>query len=416
MCTLPRVVKALFAITLLYGVEALAAPTEHADELVVDNELTLQALVDKTFLAYPSTPLLAAQKQVAQASQLRAQGWTPSPASLVVRNQNDRLFAGRGELEWEAGIELPLWLSGQRKARAALALLLMENLKNDESALRLQMAGLVRDALWDIELRRALVLTAKAKWEAAESLQNDVQARVKFGDLAYKEFLLAQTESLQAQAEHINAQAELEHAHFRYINLTGFNKIPANFREQKSAKTELDDQHPALNELASKLALAAQRQTLASIESRDNPTLSLGARSVRDARDTKYNNSIGITLKIPLSPQSHSAPLVALAQLQYAEQLANIGNLKRVLSAAFHEAEHNLEIAVAQLQVLEKQTEIAKKNSTLARKAFALGELDLSELVRIQAQSFATERLLKTQQIQQYWNAARFNQAVGELP
>jgi outer membrane protein, heavy metal efflux system len=416
MCTLPRVFKALTAIALLYGVTVLAATTEHADELIVDNELTLQALVEKSFLAYPSTPILAAQKQVAAASQLRAQGWTPSPASLVARNQNDRLFSGRGELEWEAGVELPLWLSGQKKARAALASLLMDTLKNDEAALRLQMAGLVRDALWDIELRRELALTAKAKWDSAVSLQNDVQTRVKFGDLAYKESLVAQTETLQAQAEHINAQAELAHAQFRYINLTGFNKIPVNFSEKISAKTELDDQHPALNELAAKLALAAQRRILASFESRENPTLTFGVRRVRDARDVKYNNSIGITLKIPLSPQSHSTPLMAMAELQHAEQLANIGNLKRVLNAALHEAEHNLEIGVVQLEVLSKQNDIAKKNSALAHKAFALGELDLSELVRIQAQSFATERLLKTQQIQQSWNAARFNQAVGELP
>ena len=75
-----------------------------------------------------------------------------------------------------------------------------------------------------------------------------------------------------------------------------------------------------------------------------------------------------------------------------------------------------LKWAACSLDVVIKQNVIAQQNLNISRKAFQLGELDLSDLMRIQTQTFNTERALKNQQVQQLWNIARYNQAVGELP
>ncbi len=407
------VLSALF----IFNSRLLQAETmQHEDRLTVDNSLTLHSLIEQALPHYPSSQLLSAKKQALEAHQIQANSLLPGSAAIILRNQNDQLLSRNGETEWEAGVELPIWLSGQRNARAAIATVSEKNIHADTQNMRLQLTGMVRDALWDIQLMQGLADIAQSKHTSANQLQIDIEKRVKLGDLAQQDALIAQTETLQAESELINAKAEVQHAQFRYSNLTALNTMPADFTEKQSTKSELDDAHPALQEANGLIELSVERRNLAQIETRDNPTLTLGTRSLRGASDAEYNNSIGVTLKIPLQAEARNAPLRAAAEMQYSESHVNLSRLKLLLAAAMHEAEHNLEIGVLQLEVLTKQNAIAEQSLTIARKAFQLGELDLSDLIRIQTQAFNAARALKNQQIQQLWNIARYNQAVGELP
>ncbi|MBC7755173.1 MAG: TolC family protein [Bdellovibrio sp.] len=395
---------------------SFAQEEQHEDALIVNNTLTLHDLVEKALPNYPNSTLLAAKKLALEAHQIQANSLLPGSASIILRNQNDQLLSRNNETEWEAGLEFPIWLSGQRKAREAIANMASQNLSADAQYLRLQLSGMVRDALWDIQLMQGLVTIANAKHEAASQLQRDIEKRVSLGDMAHKDLLIAQTERLQAESELINADAEVQHAKFRYKNLTGLSIMPAEFAEIKSAKINVQEAHPALIDANSKLNLSAEQRNLVRIENRDNPTVTIGTRSLRGASDTAYNNSLGITLRIPLQSATRNAPLQAAAEMQYAENQAHLSQLKLLLAAAMHEAEHNLEVGSAQIDVLTKQHNIAQQSLSVTRKAFQLGELDLSDLIRIQTQAFNAERSLKNQQIQQLWNTARYNQAVGELP
>jgi outer membrane protein, heavy metal efflux system len=406
----------LLVIVVFNSSFSFAEEIQHEDELIINSTLTLHDLVEKSLPNYPNSQLLMAKKLALEARQTQAKSLLPGSAALILRNQNDQLLSRNGETEWEAGVEFPIWLSGQRKAREAMANIASQNLTADTQYLRLQLAGLVRDALWDIQLMQGLADIAKAKHEAASQLQRDIEKRVNLGDMAQKDILVAQTDTLQAESEQIYAEAEVQHAKFRYKNLTGLSMIPAEFTEAKSTKSDLQTAHPALIDANSKIALSAEQRNLAHIENRDNPTVILGTRSLRGANDTEYNNSLGITLRIPFQSETRNAPLIAAAELQYAESQVNLSQLKLLLAAAMHEAEHNLEVGSAQLVVLTKQQNIAQQSLSVTRKAFQLGELDLSDLMRVQTQAFNAERSLKNQQIQQLWNTARFNQAVGELP
>lgn len=407
---------ACILVVIFYTTLSLSAEMQHEDELTIDHTFTLHDLVEKSLPHYPNSQLLAAKKLMLEARQTQANSLLPGSAALILRNQNDQLLSRNGETEWEAGVEFPIWLNGQRKARAAIANIASQNLTVDTQYLRLQLAGMVRDALWDIQLMQGLATIAKAKHEAASQLQRDIEKRVTLGDMAQKDLLVAQTETLQAESEHINAEAEVQHAKFRYVNLTGLSIIPAEFTEIKSAKSDVEETHLALLEANGKIALSIEQRNLVRIENRDNPTVTLGTRSLRGATDTQYNNSFGITVRIPLQSATRNTPLQAAAEMQYAENQAHLSQLKLLLAAAMHEAEHNLEVGSAQLEVLTKQHNIAQQSLSVTRKAFQLGELDLSDLMRVQTQAFNTEKSLKNQQIQQLWNTARYNQAVGELP
>ena len=407
---------ACILVVIFYTTLSLSAEMQHEDELTIDNAFTLHDLVEKALPHYPNSQLLAAKKLMLEARQTQANSLLPGSAALILRNQNDQLLSRNGETEWEAGVEFPIWLNGQRKARAAIANIANQNLTADTQYLRLQLAGMVRDALWDIQLMQGLADIAKAKHEAASQLQREIEKRVSLGDMAQKDLLVAQTETLQAESERINAEAEVQHAKFRYVNLTGLSIIPAEFTEIKSAKSDVEETHLALLEANGKIALSIEQRNLVRLENRDNSTVTLGTRSLRGATDTQYNNSFGITVRIPLQSATRNTPLQAAAEMQYAENQAHLSQLKLLLAAAMHEAEHNLEVGSAQLKVLTKQHNIAQQSLSVTRKAFQLGELDLSDLIRVQTQAFNTEKSLKNQQIQQLWNTARYNQAVGELP
>ena len=413
----PSHLKCVLLLAFIFNSPLLHAENmSHDDGLTVDSTLTLHSLVEKALPHYPSTQLLSAKKLELEARQIQAKSFLPGSSSLVLRNQNDLLTSRRGETEWEFGVETPIWLSGQRKAREAIAAASELNINSDKQSTQLQLAGMIRDALWDIHLMQGLAAIAKLKFEALTQLQNDVEKRVKLGDLAQKDLLIANTETLQAEAENINAEAEFQQVKFRYINLTGLKIMPQEFTETKSVKTNLDESHPALKEANGKIALSNEMRNLAQIETRENPTLTVGARSLRGAFDNQYNDSIGLTLRIPLQSETRNAPLRALAEMQYTESQVNLSQLNLLLTAAMHEAQRNLEVSRMQLEVLTKQNAIAQQNLNISRKAFQLGELDLSDLIRIQTQTFNTERTLKNQQVQQLWNIARYNQAVGELP
>ena len=416
MFKLPKIFYAFTFIFIFNSALLHSEEMQHEDELTIDNALTLRGLLEQALPHYPNSQLLNAKKLELEARQTQAKSLLPGAAAVILRNQNDQLLSRNGETEWEAGIELPIWLSGQRKAREAIAVAASQNLQNDTQNMRLQLAGMVRDALWDTQLMQGLAVIANAKYMAANQLQLDIEKRVKLGDMAQKDLLVALTESLQAESEKIYAEAEVQHAKFRYINLTGLKIIPAEFVEKKSNKNDTDETHPALLDANGKVALSDERRNLTKIESRDNPTVLIGTRSLRGASDTSYNYSLGITLRIPLQSESRNAPLQAAAEMHYAESQVNLSQLKLLLAAAMHEAEHNLEVGNAQLEVLTKQHNIAQQSLSVTRKAFQLGELDLSDLMRVQIQAFNTEKSLKNQQIQQLWNTARYNQAVGELP
>lgn len=412
----PYLVWVLFCYFTFNSALSHAEEIQHLDLLTTDNALTLQRVIDKALPKYPNSQLLKAKELQIGARQTLAKGFLPSSPSLTLRNQNDRLLSNRGETEWEAGVELPIWLNGQRNARKAITVALKENFGNDMLNIRLQLSGMVRDALWEIRLMQDMADMANSKLESAIKLEQDVKIRVKLGDLAQKDLLVAQTETLQAETEKINADAEVQHAKFRYINLTGLNHIPAEFTETKSLKHVLDETHPALLNANGKIAISAEQRNLTKIELRDNPILTLGLRSIRGGFDTKYNDSIGVAIRIPFDTEIRNSPLIAAAEMQYAEQQVELSQLKLLLAAAMHEAEHNLEVGILQLEVLTKQNVIAQQSLLVTHNAFQLGELDLSDLIRVQAQAFKAERNLKYQQIQQLWNTARFNQAVGELP
>jgi cobalt-zinc-cadmium efflux system outer membrane protein len=401
----------LFAIA-----EELPQPdNSHLDELKVNSNLQLHDVLERTFVRNPMQATLQSRDSAVNAKNIAANAMLPSTPAVNVVHQNDVLGSGRGEREWQAELELPVWLPNQRNNRLKVADAMQSNVSAGRESLKLQVAGLLRDALWDVALNENSHALAMNKYELASKLQQDVEKRYKAGEMAKTDAMLAQQETLRAEKEQLRAEAELMHARHRYYLLTGLREIPAKFEEAQSALEDYS-QSSIWAEAQSKVGLAETERSLAQVESHENLQFLVNVRSTKGPFDDLSNQSMGVKVRIPFGGESRAAPIKAAAELGVGQALTERETLRNALETMMHEAEHNLNVSRAELAIVTNQFEIAKESSKLAQKAFQLGETDLVSLIRIQAQAYEAERAYTTRKIQVQWDIARYNQAVGVLP
>ncbi|MDP3088613.1 MAG: TolC family protein [Methylotenera sp.] len=415
-------IKSNLAIALLLLCPALSLAESspqlhisHIDDLKINSNLQLHDVLEKTIARNPMQTTLQSRDSVVSAKNLVAKSFLPSNPAINVVHQNDTLGSARGEREWQAELDLPVWLPNQRNNRLKVADATQSNLSAGRESLKLQVAGLLRDALWDVALTENSHALAINKYELANKLQQDVEKRYKAGEMAKTDAMLAQQETLRAEKDQLRAEADLMHARHRYYLLTGLREIPAKFEEQQSALEDYS-QSSIWTEAQSKVGLAETERSLAQIESRENLQLLVNVRSIKGGFDDLSNQSVGVKVRIPFGGESRAAPIKAAAELGVGQALTEREALRNALETMMHEAEHNLNVSRIELVIVNKQFEIAKESSKLAQKAFQLGETDLVSLIRIQAQTYEAERAYTSRKIQVQWDIARYNQAVGVLP
>jgi cobalt-zinc-cadmium efflux system outer membrane protein len=377
-----QIVFSLFALCCLTA----NVYAEELGPLETDGKLSLAEVLQKAFERNPRQQVLQAEHLTVESRKLHADSALPGAPAVSVLHQND--VGGNGHLsEWEAAVELPIWLPGQRAAREAVARVARGGIEANSAGLKLYVAGQLRDAVWDLSMNANAVDLAKQRWQTAESLQHDVERRYQAGELARTDVLL-----------------------------TGLKQRPATATESLSDRTDLDERHPLLAENAQRVALTEEERNLTRVQKRENPQVVVNARHERGAFDSEYNDSVGLAVRIPLDSDVRSAPMLAGAEMAVAQAMSEREQLMLTLRTALHEAEHNLEVTRAELAVFEEQDRLTQDNLRLAKKAFDLGESDLVSLLRVQMLAYEAERAVGSRKIQLQWDIAKYNQAVGVLP
>jgi outer membrane protein, heavy metal efflux system len=397
------------------AIELVQIDNNHLDELKVNSSLKLHDVLEKTFAHNPVQATLQSRDSVVNAKKMIANAMLPSTPAIIIGHQNDTLGSGRGEREWQAELELPVWLPNQRNNRLKVADATQSSLIVSRESLRLQVAGMLRDAVWDIALNDNNLALASNKLALAKNLQGDVEKRYLAGEMAKTDAMLAQQETLRAENEHLRAEAELMHARHRYYLLTGLREIPASCGEAQSSLEDYS-QSSIWAEAQSKVGLAETERELAQVESHENMQVLLNMRSSKGPFDYTSNESVGVKVRIPFGGDTRAAPIKAASELAVGHALTERETLRNSLETAMHEAEHNLSVSRAELTIVTRQFEIAKESAKLAEKAFQLGETGLVSLIRIQSQAYEAERAFTTRKIQVQWDIARYNQAVGVVP
>lgn len=378
--------------------------------------LLLANVVDATYQRNPTQRLLEARLNEAGAIRRQAGALFADDPAVQVRHNTGQVGNIEGLREWEWGVEIPLWLPGQKDARRNVADKRQLSVAKSESALQLMIASQIRDLLWTLRLDQNRTLLAHKAWQTAQKLENDVGRRFQAGELARLDQVLARQETLDRKEQYLRARATLIENYDRYRILTGLETIPAVFAEQQSGIREITSEHPAL---ADAMATVASEQAIRDrvlTERRANPTITVGTRHERPSANADYENTLGITVRAPFGLPVHSAPRVAEAESVLAGASTERDLLKRELDIALQQARDRLAATRASLEVAREHADLATENLALIRRSFDLGETDLIDLLRVQSRAFSAELNMRMNEIQLQANIARYNQAAGILP
>ncbi len=412
-------VVCFFSIWLLFAVPCLAKDyqiVKHHDPISIDPQLSLTEVVELTLEKHPEGKLIPAMEQEVEALRRRGDSWLAGAPSASFYYVDDTLGADIGAREIDADMEFPLWNWGQRSAGQDVAESAKAASGLRAKVIKLRIAGWVRGALWAIELQNNRFEMALKAYQVSEKLVNTVKRRVELGDLPKSDLLLAQSELLQRKTELVNAEAERMHSRKHYSSLTLLEKIPDNFSEEQEPVHDITSSHPVLIMLEAMIKRKRAELKWVKSEGSGQTILALGAKSERDSREEDSITGMSVAINVPFGGGAHLAPDIAEANLELTEVMAQRDQTYRSLEKAMHKAEHVVEIDKSTLAISKEKEKIAREHYKMAKLSFDSGEINLMDLLKIQARTYdaikeASENTIKLQR-----DIALYNQAVGVLP
>ncbi|EIC31029.1 TolC family protein [Methylomicrobium album] len=423
-----RAAAALGAALLSFATQAedIARPPEfhrniqptidHFDPIEVDPTLNLTQVIDLTLEKYPDSAWLAAQEAEAAAILERSKSWTSGAARAGLAYQE----ATSGTLHYiDAIVQVPLWNPGQRDAERSLADRAQADAESQSKAVRLRVAGLIRTALWDMELQKVRHQQALAEVDTYGQLFDKIRRRVELGDLPEADLLLAETELLQKRSALTLAEAEFMHARKRYATITQTSRIPPEFNENLAELGEIQKIHPALAALNGRIERKKAQIEALRLTGSGQPDLTVGINSDRPSdHDSRSNNteSFNIAVSVPFGGSAHLQPQIAALQVEESRLLADYQQLYRDLELAHHEAEHNLEVNKAELKIAEEMRQVAEAHMRMMEISFSAGEIDLMDLLRVKARTQQAILNAKERSVILQRDIALYNQTVGMMP
>jgi outer membrane protein TolC len=390
---------------------------EHIDPITVDSTLNLSQLLAYTLEKYPDRLINQALADQADAWQRRGNSWLAGSPALTMEYNDDRIANNSGAREAGANLEFTVWQWQQRDSAQAVASQSQQVADKQNAAVQLEVAGLVRQALWDMALAENVYQQAQYTLDISSRLLDKVKRRVELGDLARADLLLAESEHLQNRSALTQAEAEMMHSRKAYTSLTQTTRVPANYQETLSSRTRIDTDHPLL---AAVNALIAREQAAVewakNTDTINQPKVAIGGRFSRDNYSGLEQQSAGIGVSIPFGHRTYDAPEIAAAHLERNRALAQREHLLRLLEKNLHEAEHGLEVSRKELAIAGQRQQLAETHLNMSEISFAAGEINLLDLLKIQSRSLEAIRYAREQQIRLQRNIAFYNQAVGVAP
>lgn len=390
---------------------------EHYDPLAFDERLSLKQVVDATLEKYPQSALVTAFEDEARALGQRSSSWIAGYPMIYLQWIDNALFDNRGGQDVQTGYQIPLWMWDQRSAGQRVADQAAKSAERYARALRHEVAGLVREALWNLRLVENRYELAKQIYQVADQLVAVVQRRVELGDLARADLLLAESDQLEKKTALVQAEAEVMHARKAYQNLTRLGRAPQFFSESQSPLRQFDEDHPAVAAANALVERAQAEVEFTRLSKQGNqPTLLLGTDSARGTTHESFRTGSNIVLQVPIGGEAWHAPQVAQANVLLNERIVQRETLWRQLERALHEALHNLEVDRTALEIAERRKAIAETQLKMSKLAFETGEIALIDYLKIQAGAQAAIREAAQRAILVERDTAVYNQVVGVTP
>jgi cobalt-zinc-cadmium efflux system outer membrane protein len=357
------------------------------------------------------------QRRRAEADRAVAGSFWAAPPSLELIHRNDRLQSNAGERETEIGVAVPLWLPGQRAARSGTAEAAAAQADAAEQVARLRLAGELREAAWQLAALQTEANAADTQADALRHLADDVDRRVRAGDLARADALAAQAEQLAASVMQSDLRQRLQAAHGRWTLLTGLATVPDLTTAPAITRApETAPPHPELQLATVSTELARKRMELMRHSRRDAPELTVGLRQDVPGRGEGSQGSVVVGLRLPFGTDDRNRPLeaAALAELDVAETYQQ--RLRERLDSDISAARDAQRSAEAQLDAESIRARLLRERASLIDRSFRAGETPLPDLLRALAAAAQADSAVARQNAALGLARARLQQSLGLLP
>ena len=361
------------------------------------------------------------QRRSAEAQRHAATQLWPVPPSLELSHRNDRLQHNAGQSETEIGVAVPLWLPGQRAARYASADTAATQAVAAEQVAQLQLAGEVREAAWLLAALQAELAQADGQAQALTLLADDVERRVRAGDLARADALAARAEQLAADALQSELRQRLLAARARWTLLTGLTAWPdvaaaGGVEPAPGAPRGTAAPHPVQQLASITTEVARKRLDELRLSRRDTPELTVGYRRDVPGRAEAAQGSLVVGLRLPFGTDDRSRPQEASARAELdAAQLTERLLLER-LSSDQASAGDAHRAAQRQLDTETARARLLRERASLIDKSFRAGETPLPDLLRALASAAQADSAVARQTAALGLARAHLQQALGLLP
>lgn len=400
------------------AVSPAAPPTAHpAAAGTSAGGVSLRAALDAAWQRAVTARESDGQRRRAEAERAGARRFWVGPPSLELSHRDDRLQSSAGSRETEFGVAVPLWLPGQRAARAGTADAAVAQANAATQVARLRLAGELREAAWQIAALQAEAAQADGLTRALKQLADDVERRVRAGDLARADALAAQAEHLTASTLQSDVRQRLQAAGARWTLLTGLTAVPeltaATFNDGALASAA---PHPELQFAIQSTELARKRVDLMRHSRRDAPELTVGVRQDTPGRAQASQGSLVVGLRLPFGTDDRNRPLEAAAFVELDVAETHEQRLRERLDSDIVAAREAQRAAEAQLEAETARAGLLRERATLIDKSFRAGETPLPDQLRALAAAGQADSAVARQTAALGLARARLQQALGLLP
>lgn len=352
--------------------------------------------------------LLRAQAERAAA----ARPWAGAP-TLELDHRSGRDSAGGSQRESELGVSVAVWRPAQRQALQRAADADLQAAERGLEAGRWALAGELREAGGLLRAQEAETRQAELQVRLVRALAEDVDRRVRAGDLARADALAARAEVLQAEVQEHEAGQRRQAARQRWRLLTGFDQAPAPDPTPAAAGGVTPD-HPELAAARQKVEAARRRLASAEHARRDPPEV--GARVRRETGNSGAASSIGVSLRIPFGGDPRSEPAVAQARAELDLALADEQRTRERLALDTESARLQLRSTEQQLEAERARATLLRQRAELIDRSFRAGDTALPELLRALSAAAHADAAVLRQQAALEQAQARLSHSLGFLP
>lgn len=358
------------------------------------------------------------------AERRRAEGWLAGAPMLDGLYREDRPLSNQGAGERQFGLRLPLRRPGQSEAWTQLAEQTALDARSRQQAAELALLGLLRNLAWDVRLADARVQAAQIRYRQLTQLLTAMRRQVALGEAAAIDAQLLESRALDAEVALAAEQTSAEAARARWQAATGQTNLPVDLGQTAipAALSQLNDanalirQQPLLAHLADQAQLAGAVLNASRAEGAGAPELGVAIKRDRSDRQTPWDNSLQLSLSLPIGGEVYRAP--QLAELNQQKSAAQVSLIQATQSLWGDILDLRTRTAAwpARLRLLDQRVTLAETVLAKQQKARTLGEIDWATWLIYERE--AADARLQAQEAHQQAarDASLLKQAYGLMP